>query len=355
MDQYVCVRLIQANAMDLAQFQFDYDLTFAVFMMNADGTVYGRFGSRSDHNDATRDISMLGLRKALETGLELHKTYPEIKATLASKRGEPPQFKTPEDFPLWREKKGKQYKATLDYEGKVMESCMHCHQVRDAQLRFYRDDHKSIPDSVLYAWPMPDVIGLALDPDEKAKVKNVGRGSAAEKAGFERGDEILTLAGQPLISIADVQWVLHNAGEPATLKAEVLRGKRKIDLKLDLGTGWRRSSDLAWRTTTWDLRRMATGGLVLKELTPTQRREAKLDARALALQVEYVGQFGDHAVGKNAGFKKSDVIVTVDGRSEKMTESQLLAYLVQNKMRGDHVAVSVLREGARLNFELPMQ
>jgi hypothetical protein len=44
MEQFVCVRMIQANGMDLSWFQFDYDQTFAVFFMNADKTIYGRFG-----------------------------------------------------------------------------------------------------------------------------------------------------------------------------------------------------------------------------------------------------------------------------------------------------------------------
>ena len=36
MDEFICVRIPMANAMDLAQFQFDYDLSFTAFFMNAD-------------------------------------------------------------------------------------------------------------------------------------------------------------------------------------------------------------------------------------------------------------------------------------------------------------------------------
>ncbi len=73
MDQFVCVRIVQANAMDLSLFQFDYDLTLAAFFMNADKTIYGRFGTRSDTKDATRDISIEGLRRALQAALKWHK------------------------------------------------------------------------------------------------------------------------------------------------------------------------------------------------------------------------------------------------------------------------------------------
>src|SRR5437660_2008472 len=65
MDKFVCVRLVQANALDLALFQFDYDITFAVFFMNGDRTIYGRYGSRSERKGATKDISIESFRQAL--------------------------------------------------------------------------------------------------------------------------------------------------------------------------------------------------------------------------------------------------------------------------------------------------
>ena len=71
---------------------------------------------------------------------------------------------------------------------------------------------------------MPDWLGLMLDPDEKATVKSVAAGSSAERAGFKVADRIQTLAGQPIISIADVQWVLEQAkAVPAANAAGILR------------------------------------------------------------------------------------------------------------------------------------
>src|SRR5947209_1242151 len=119
MDQFVRVRLVQANALDLTLLQFDYDLTFAVFFMNADRTIYGRYGSRSERKDATRDISIQGFGQALAAALELHKHYPANQASLAGKQPRTARFKTPDDFPSLHGK----YQATLDYEGKVVQSC----------------------------------------------------------------------------------------------------------------------------------------------------------------------------------------------------------------------------------------
>ncbi len=179
--------------------------------------------------------------------------------------------------------------------------------------------------------------------------------SPAEKAGFQAGDRILRMEGQPLLSIADVQWVLHNAPQPATLRAQVLRGGRKKNLTLTLPAGWRKQTDISWRATTWDLRRMATGGLVLKEASAEERTQAKLSEHDLALLVDYVGQYNEHAAGKRAGFQKGDVIVSVAGQSRRMSEGQFIGYLVQNKQLGDKVPLTVLRAGQRVDLELPMQ
>src|SRR2546421_12195338 len=141
MDKFVCVRLVQANALDLTLFQFDYDLTFAVFFMNADKTIYGRYGTRSERKDATKDISIESFREALAAALALHKHYPANKTSLAGKQPRLTQFKTPDDFPSLAGK----YKPTLNYEGKVVQSCMHCHQVRDAERRFLRDERSRFP------------------------------------------------------------------------------------------------------------------------------------------------------------------------------------------------------------------
>src|SRR5438874_10999983 len=69
LEKFVRVRLISANGLDLSLFQFDTDQSFAVFLMNADRTIYGRFGTRSDQRSWTDDVSISGLARALEGAL----------------------------------------------------------------------------------------------------------------------------------------------------------------------------------------------------------------------------------------------------------------------------------------------
>lgn len=351
LDQFVCVRIVQANGLDLSLFQYDYDQSFAAFFLNADGTIYGRFGTRSHETESARDVSVEGFAQALAGALGIHQTFRGKEPELLAKRGPAPQVAVPEEFPSL---KGR-YTAALDYQGNVVKSCIHCHQVGEALRLVYRESGKPIPDQVLFPYPLPDVVGLTLDPKERARVAAVAAGSSAEKDGYKTGDKLSSLAGQPLLSIADVQWVLHNAGDTGSLKAQVLRDGKTIELPLTLESGWRRRGNISWRATSWDLRRMTTGGMRLDDLPADTRRTAELAEDVLALRARHVGEYGAHAAAKNAGFIKGDVLIEIEGSSQHRTESQLMAWLANAKRPGDRIPVVVLRDGNRIKLELPMQ
>jgi serine protease Do len=350
LEKFVCVRIVKGNGLDLSLFQYDYDLSFAAFFMNADKTIYGRFGTRASLEKAESEITLEGFRKAMQTALDWHSEYPLNKEQFAGKRGAAVRFGKPEEMPPL-----KNYRSELDYQGKVAQSCIHCHQIRDAERRLLREANQPIPDEVLYPYPMPDTLGIKLDPEHLATIQKVAPGSVAEKSGFRAGDKLLSLGGQALLSIADVQWVLHATPAPGELEAVVERGGRQGKLKLPLAAGWRKQGDISWRVTTWDLRRMATGGLVLENLPADERAELKLSDDALALRIKHVGQFGEHAAAKNAGFQKGDVIVEYSGSRAPLSETALLALGLNEHRRGARVPVTVLRNGRELDLRLPQQ
>ncbi|MCS6977564.1 MAG: PDZ domain-containing protein, partial [Gemmatales bacterium] len=352
LEQFVCVRLISTNGLDLSLFQFDYDQSFAAFLMNADGTIYGRFGTRSHRTYWSDDVSVEGLVAALQGALELHAEHPRHKTALTAKRGSPPEVPRPELFPSLQGK----YEATFKLEAKGIAGCIHCHQIGDAQREFYWHKKEAIPEKVLFSYPHPKTIGLILDPKERAIVLRTEQGSPAAQAGFRQGDVIVRLEGQPLLSIADVQWVLHNtSGTGATLQAEVLRNGERVNLKLALPSGWRRWEDISWRVTTWGLRRMALGGLVLEPLPAEDRRRLSLPAGQMALRIQHVGEYGAHALAGSLGIRKGDVITSFDGRTDLFRETDVLAHALTARRIGDKVPVTVVRNGQELNFSLPMQ
>ncbi len=353
LDQFVRCRVVSTNGLDLNLFQYDTDQSFAAFLLNADGTIYGRFGTRSHRTYWSDDVSIEGLARALTGALELHKQYPANKVALAGKRGPAPEVPSPEKYPLLKDR----YTASLNYAGEVARSCIHCHQIGDAQKALEWSRHKPMDERTLFPYPHPKSIGLILDPKEKATVLRVEADTPAAQAGFRPGDAIRTLAGQPLLSIADVQWVLHRADPAgAAIKAEVRRGDRQEELTLTLPAGWRHRDDISWRASSWGLRRMGLGGLALEPLPAEERPMANLPPGGMALRVKYVGQgAGPHGAAGRAGFKKGDVLVAFDGRSDLMRETDVLARAVTAHQPGEKVAVTVLRDGKRLELTLPMQ
>lgn len=352
LEQFVCVRVVSTNGLDLSLFQFDTDQSFAVFMLNSDRTIYGRFGTRSHRTDWIGDVSLKGLAEALSGTLELHKDYPKNAAALKGKSGGAPLFVHPEDFPSLK----KEFTSRLNYEGDVAKSCIHCHQIGDAVRDYYRSKGESIPATVLNPYPHPKSLGLVLDPDHRATVKTVLPDSIAATAGFQPGDKILSLEGQPLLSMADLQWVLHSAAsEGIKLKAIVDRDGTQTEVSLHLSDKWRELDDISWRVSAWGQRRMATGGMVLDTVDPEERGKDGIPAKGMALRVKHVGQYGPHAAAKNAGFQKDDVVVAYDGRSDLATDSDVLRYGVTQHKAGENIPVDVIRNGKRKTLQLPMR
>jgi len=352
LEQFVCVRQVATNGLDLNLFQYDTDQSFAVFFLNADRTIYGRFGTRSHRTEWIGDVSLDGLAKALKKTLELHKNFDDVKDSLAGKTGEPMEVASPEKYPALKDK----FTDSLNYEGDVVKSCIHCHQIGDAQREFYWTANRPVPEKVLYPYPHPTVVGLVLDPKELSTVKQVLPDSPAEAAGLQAGDEIAFFNGQPMLSVADVQWVLHNIDPMGgSVPLKVNRDGKQLQTKLSLEKGWRREGDLSWRVTSWGLRRIATGGMVLESLDDDQRAEMNVADDATALYVKRVGQYGPHGTAKRVGFREGDVITRFDGRTDLPSEQALHTYVVTSKKPGQAVDVEVRRKGRKLTLTLPMQ
>ncbi len=350
--QYVCVRIVSTNGLDLSLFQYDTDQSFAVFMLNANGTIYGRFGTRSHHTEWFNDVSLKGMAQALRGALELHNNYPKNKNALAGKRGQPLEFASPEKYPSLKKK----YKDSIDFENNVVRSCIHCHQIGDARRAFYWKNGKPIPEKIFFPYPHPKTLGLILDPDTKAEVKDVVADSIAASAGLKKGDRIETISGQPILSMADVQWVLDQVspqGEVLSMKVDRARELKTLSLKLP--AGWRRQGDLAWRVSSWEYRRIFLGGLKLEEINTQQKKAKRLENGKMALVVEHVGQYGSHAAAKRAGFKKGDIITSYDGQTNLLSESALFFYGNTKTKIGDRIQVTVLRNGKKIQLQLPVQ
>jgi serine protease Do len=335
------------NGLDLKLFQFDYDLSWTAIMMNADQTIYGRYGTRNAKEKGSATVSLKGFRKALEGALELHAKYPAVKASLSGKTGPAPRFTTPEKYP-------ELIRYTPIVGTNTHQSCIHCHKVYDALRDIDRSQNKPVADSLLRPYPMPDVLGLSMDLNERATVQNVAQGSSAEKAGFKSGDEILSLNGQPIISIADIQWVMQHAPEPSEIKADLLRNKGPLKLSLLIDKGWRKSSDVSWRTQTWAMARLFLG-MRLEQLPKNEASKFNIKDGNLALKVSFLWNDAQNGYANAAGFKKGDIMTAFNGLTSELSENDLQNYVAQQTKRGDKVPVTVIRDGKFIELKLPVK
>lgn len=339
-NKFVCVRVIQTNGLDLKLFQYDYDMSWSGMFLNADGTIYGRYGSRNASGPGSDSLlTVAAFRKAAERALELHKAYPGNRTELAGKLGGEPAYAHPEQTPGLQDKGSK---AT------IKTSCIHCHMVREYALRAKWEQGK-LTAADLRVYPMPQRIGLEMDLDDGLLIKSVKEQSAAAEAGLAAGDQLVKLNGQPLVSMADIQWVLHTSPEQARMSAVVRRKGELIERSLVLSGDWKQS-DIAWRASSWYGLRQ---GLKVEPLTPAERQSRGLGGDALALAIK--GLFGK---GKpkleEAGLRTGDVIVAVDGRTQAMNESEFLVDLRLNHGPKDSVKLTILRGNDRKELSVPM-
>ena len=351
LDQFVCVRVMNANALDLALFQFDYDLSFSTLFFNSDGTVYGRFGSWT-HQANEKDKDTASYKQALEAALAIHKGYPANKTSLAGKQGVPTQYKRPIDMPSLAGK----FPLGLEWSApNVVTSCVHCHQLGNGYLTSYREKLEPVPSNLIYPFPAPQTIGLSLAADQIAKVEAVAEKSPAAAAGLQVGDSIVSLAGQPLVSIADASWVLNRAPDAGAIAAVIERNGTRRSLTITLPADWRRNTDVTKRASIWPMRGMALGGLTLEDLPDAERAKRGIANGEMALLVKAAGQAGLHAAARNAGFQKDDIIVKIADKTARFTEGDLIGELLQHHPKGERVRTTVLRGTQRLDLMLPMQ
>lgn len=339
--QFVCVRVIKTQGLDLDLFQYDYDMSWSALFLNAsDMAIYGRYGTRySSGPGSDANLSPKAFQKAAERALALHAKYPEIKSSLAGKIGKPVEWKKPEDTPGLTDRKG------VAVEKK---NCIHCHMIKDYALRA-KWERGTLTEDDLFVYPAPAQTGFMVDVDDGLIVKQLQPNSPATKAGLKVNDQLVSAGGQPLVSTADFTWVLHTAPHEASIPLVVRRGGKDVDLTLTLSGDWKKS-DLAWRGSSWYGLRT---GLKTDPLPPPAKQSLGLKPDAMALEIK--GIFGKSMpVLQKAGLKKGDVIVAVDGKSDVMNETAFLVHLRTKHGPKDSVKLTLLRNGQTQELTVPL-
>ncbi len=294
-----------------------------VFFLDAEGKVYARYGGRDSKNPDNRH-SLNGLLYTMKSVLEMHE---RPKKDFAPKLQETPKF-------------------VRDIGVGMRRGCMHCHQVKEAISASLQRAGKWNLDLV-WRYPLPENIGLALEVDRGNVIKEVRDKLPASAIGLKAGDVVERLNGVPIHSFGDAQFALDRAPATGAIAISWRRGDKVLEEKLTLPDGWRRT-DIAWRPSMRSL--VASARLSGDDLTPEEKKTLGLTTKQLAFrQKEPV-----HSQAKAAGIRAGDVILGVDDRPLEMDELGLHRYVRSHYVVGEKVTVKLLREGKQMNLGMTL-
>ncbi|MFK7738318.1 MAG: Trx7/PDZ domain-containing (seleno)protein [Pirellulaceae bacterium] len=341
-EKFIAVRQIEMKGVDLTQFQFDHDLNWAAMFLNADGTVYARYGTQSAEG-ADAYNSVKGLLATMQRVLELHENYPANKERFAGKIPRKKPWKTALEMPHI-------YPALLKGGQTTRSNCVHCHNIHDAEIDIWQENGPIAKDK-LWRYPLPQQIGLSLSVRDGRSITDVVAGSAAAAAGVQPGQKISTANGQAITSIADLQWVLHPLPNRANELIQVQFEDGKM-ATIKTSKNWK-ESDISWRASLWTVKpilRMWTPAL-----TEAQKEEQKIDVEGGALQVKFInsGRPGGKAA-YDAGVREGDVIIALNGQPLPSDNEHFNMKLKLNYKIGDTIELTVLRKGDRKTIKIPL-
>jgi serine protease Do len=171
-----------------------------------------------------------------------------------------------------------------------------------------------------------------------ALIAGVEKGSPAEKGGLEAGDVITNFDGEEIVTSSDLPRVVGATKPNKLVSVEVLRKGRVKKLNFRIGEMPSEDIQISQNTQSPAKEEANKIGLILKELTPQQKK--KLNGKNGLLVVSSAG------VAAEAGIRRGDVILGLNN-SETQSVAQFNKQI--NAVRaGKTVAVLVQRGDSTL-------
>lgn len=343
-EKFICVRQVEMKGVDLSLFQFDKDLSWVAMFLNADRTIYARYGTQSaEGSDAYNSIT--SLRNTMNRVLSLHARYPSNKEMLKGKTGKPLPYRTAMEMPGLKNKEKYAQKTER-------QNCIHCHNIHDAEQVLAQKQGR-FKIQMMWRYPLPENLGLKIDRDDGTLVESVEPGSSASRAGLRPGDFLWYADGQVLASIADLQWVLHNlSGGSTTLNLKVGRNNVGQQVTLRLPVNWKKT-DFSWRTSMHSLDPKL--GFWAVPLKPNELAKRGIKARGDAYVIKWINNnipAGIQILG--SGIRENDVLVEYAGKPITMDMRGMNADLRINYKVGQRLSLTVMRGGKRINAKVKL-
>jgi hypothetical protein len=312
---------------NIAKYDFDFDLTWMGLFVAPDGTVLGRYGGR-DAESPQGKVSLKGLRYALEAALQIHGERRQAPRDIAAVAP----------------------RTIADYPGQSRlppTACVHCHQVQEMHRDWLQSRGEWKLDR-LWIFPPPENLGLSLEIDRGNVVAKVAPKSAADRAGIRPGDVVHTIGRTRINSFADAQYALNLHESNNALDITWMRDGKEQKGKLELADGWRKT-DISWR---WSLRKLEPSPWVHgDDLTAEEKKALGLGEKRLALRQ---GNFVPPPASM-AGIRQNDIIIGVNGKELEMTGRQFAVHIKLHYKVGDKVTYNLMRNGKRVDVEMKLE
>ena len=183
---------------------------------------------------------------------------------------------------------------------------------------------------------------LGLDREDGAMVSNVALDGPANRAGFHRGDIILSFAGKDIARFEDLIAAVGGIVAGDAVEVVILRAGRRVALTLDTGR-----QPEAWRVSEDAFAEVGELGLTLATLTPKVRGAFRLPWGTVGVLVSLV----DPERSEGVGLQRGDVIAQVNQKVVWLPEHVLDA-ISDAKSQGKMDVLLLVAAGGRYRFTL---
>jgi membrane-associated protease RseP (regulator of RpoE activity) len=304
----------------------------AIVLANPDGTVYHRYGGRSDVSPMNMDT----LIEVMKEGLVTHRNHGTD--SIDSQPQKPlPAHELVND--RMRENMNPVY------------GCVHCHYVREAQQYAALESRTWTPNQ-FWIWPLPKRIGLIMNQERQYEVEEVISNSPAARAEIQAGDRLQTLGGKRVLTQYDIQWTLDRSDDDAIeLPFTLRRNQQRVAGNLKLETAWKTGDpeDYDWRVRNVFTEHMSkflpTPGLIGDQLSDEELDARDLPKETFALKVTRLNQ-GSHLAGVRLG----DVVLGAGGKSDFEGKRDFFHWCEIKRRAGGDIQMRLLRGESRISL-----
>lgn len=324
------------RGVDLNVWTFDWDLTFAAVVMDPNGTVLHRYGSR-DARSPEHWLTAASWQQFLEAGLRSHG---------AARRGDPPRARGAPALNI---------EGIPSFAERDRGECIHCHSARPA-LRIEAQKRGDWSRDMLWVYPPPSTVGIDLDRDDQALVTEVTSGSPAAKAGLRAGDRLANFA-----TATDLMAWLDRLPDEGAKKPLVIVPAGEAEsrtVELELPSGWKAygAEEFAWRPSKWGL--SPAPGFGGPSLDARALARLGLPEGTFAFEVNYLVTWGENQrwgkAAAAAGVHDGMIVLGTAEKRDFQSIDHFHAWWRLQVQPGSTVRVAILKQGELAYIDLPV-